>query len=121
MKKGLEQVPDEYKKIAEKLMTAFSPTLKAGNVDFAAGLIGPNSQGMYTFIIGGKVEKGLLIEKSIKEAVKLLPDQFQEYVGFDAEEVAGTKIHAVKIKDFLLPRRRKCLAIMTSGLLFATI
>jgi hypothetical protein len=101
--------PDAAKRdVARKIYEALSSTIKAGEVELAGGLLGPNSAGKFTFAAGVKVIDADRIEKLIRRLVPQIPDEStRKLFAFDAETVEGVKVHRVAPK--LDPEARRML------------
>ncbi|MCE9567802.1 MAG: hypothetical protein K8U57_37865 [Planctomycetes bacterium] len=95
----VKDLPDEQKPIIERVLKTLAPTLKAGEVDFAVALNGPNSKGAHTLIGAVGVKGGKDIEKLIKDLVK----DFGPFLGdaakfqFDVETVGSFKVHTITV------------------------
>ncbi|MBA4187859.1 MAG: hypothetical protein C0467_07560 [Planctomycetaceae bacterium] len=96
----LKDVPEEQKPILERILKTLAPTLKAGELDVAAALNGPDSKGQHTLIAAIGVKNGKEIEKLVKDLVK----DFGPFLGdaakfdFDVETIGAFKLHTVTIE-----------------------
>jgi hypothetical protein len=82
--------------LAKKVFAVLGPTLKAGRLDVAAGLRGPDASGHYTGFACVKVKDSSSIEQLAKELAPMLPEKARPALQFDAETISGMKVHAVK-------------------------
>jgi hypothetical protein len=95
-------VPGDIMTKAEPLVKAIMPTIKAGELDLGASLIGPNKDDKYTAIIGLKVVDGKKLESAIKDAVKELPPEVSGMIKLDDGSLpGGAKLHRATIADVL--------------------
>jgi hypothetical protein len=96
-------VPGEFQTKAEPLIKALLPTVKAGEIDLGATLLGPNKDDKYTLLVGLKVIDGKKIETAVKDTVKKeAPPEIAGMVQWDAEKLAGgAMLHVVKVADQL--------------------
>ncbi|HKA06850.1 MAG TPA: hypothetical protein VKD71_06295 [Gemmataceae bacterium] len=94
-------IPGEFQAKAEPLIKALLPTVKAGELDLGAAMIGPDKDEKYTFLIGIKVVDGKKIEGAIKDIVKKeLPPEIAGVFQLDADKLSGgASLHVVKIAD----------------------
>src|SRR4029077_19561586 len=93
----LAKEKDPIKKaLAEKLLNAVSPTLKAGELDILVGLRGPDSAGHYSAVVGLKVQDGKAIEQTLKDLIAQLPPPPEGVkIQLDAEKLAGVGLHKI--------------------------
>jgi hypothetical protein len=99
MKKNAEKTPDKtHRELVEKFTKAIMPTIRAGELDTAFDLRGPNKKGIYTLLVAGGVEKGSDLESTLREIVKTVP-QLEDLIKLDQDKAAGTAIHAINIPD----------------------
>src|SRR5262249_25071977 len=61
-------------KLMKMAFDAISPTLKAGEIDAGAAVIGPDKDGHFTIIGGAKVVKGTKMDEAIREIHQQLPE-----------------------------------------------
>jgi hypothetical protein len=79
------------------MSTAFDavmPTLKAGELDWSFNLLGPDSDGLYTFVGGVKVREGRRLENVFRQAP---PRDPATEVSFDVDKVGRIGIHRVTL------------------------
>jgi len=97
----VKDLPDEQKPIIERVLKTLAPTLKAGELDVAVALNGPNNKGHHTLIGAVGVKGGKDIEKLVKDFAKdfgpLLGDAVK--FEFDVETVGSFKLHSILIRD----------------------
>jgi len=105
------KVPGEIQTKAEPLLKALLPTVKAGELDLGAAMVGPDKDEKYTFLAGLKVVDGKKIEEVMKDTVKKeLPPEIAALFQFDAEKLSGgTMLHAVKVADQIDEKGQKIL------------
>jgi hypothetical protein len=100
-KKEQERQKDAMKKtLAQRVFDAVSPTLKAGEFDLFAGLIGPNADGKYTLAGGIKIKDSERVEQLVRDLVPIIPDpKAKEAIALDAETLDGVKVHKITAYD----------------------
>jgi hypothetical protein len=95
----LKGVGEQEKPIVEKILNTIAPTLKAGDLDVAFALTGPDAKGRYAVVAAGQVKKGKDVEKLVKD----LAAQFGPMAGdaikfdFDVEKIGDFNLHSVTI------------------------
>lgn len=84
---------DNEKALAERVLKTIAPTLKAGELDGALALNGPNPRGQYTVIGAVGVKDGKEIEKLVKDFAPFLGDagKFE----FDVAKVGPFNLHTI--------------------------
>lgn len=88
---------DGDKEFARRLTDAAKPTLKAGELDTAASLLGPDASGRHTLLVALAVKNGKELEKLAKDAAPHVPASEAEFT-FDVEKVGGFTLHKIEIK-----------------------
>jgi hypothetical protein len=113
-------VPGEIQTKIEPLIKALLPTVKAGELDFAAAMIGPDKDNLYTVVAALKVVEGKKIETTLKDlAKKELPPEVSAMIVFDAEKLTGgASLHTVKLSEHLDEQGRKILGKSDLHLMF---
>ena len=95
-------IPGEILTKAEPLIKALTPTLKAGELDLGAALVGPGKDDKYTLVAGIKVVDGKKLEGVVKETIKELPPEASGLFKMDEESLSGgAKLHRVAVADHL--------------------
>ena len=97
----VKDAPDEQRELIKKAVDALGPTLKAGELDAAAGLVGPDSKGRYQVVGAFAVREGKQIEKLLKDLVKQFGGLVENEVEFkfDVETVGDFTLHRIDIKN----------------------
>jgi hypothetical protein len=95
VEQGLKDAGDRG--AAQKVFDAIVPTLKAGELDAAAALTGPNAKGHYGAIAAVAVKDGGQIVKVLKEFAGFIPADAAEF-SFDVEKVGKFALHKVALK-----------------------
>jgi hypothetical protein len=96
-------IPGEFQTKAEPLIKALLPTVKAGEIDLGATLIGPSKDDKYTLLVGLKLTEGKKVEAALKDTVKQeVPPEIAGLIQWDAEKLgSGGSLHVVKVGDHL--------------------
>jgi hypothetical protein len=95
--KALEDVGDKtHKELAEKVVKALAPSLKAAALDAGLTLEG-SSAGKYVAVFGLRVADGSAIEKVVKDLHKELPAGERDKVKLDFDKAGSVAIHRVEV------------------------
>jgi hypothetical protein len=93
----LKKTPDNDKPAVERVLNTIAPTLKAGELDAALALTGPDSKGNHTLVGATAVKKGKDIEKLLKDFAPHL-GQVADF-DFDVDTVGSFALHKISFKD----------------------
>jgi hypothetical protein len=98
---AVKDAPADAEQVAKDLVAAISPTLKAGELDAAAALVGPDAKGRYQLIGAVAVKDGKKIETFAKDTVKQFGQFIEEgaTIKFDVETVGDFKLHRIDLKN----------------------
>jgi hypothetical protein len=88
-------------KIAESLL----PSLREGEIDFAAMLSGPGAGDRYGIVAGLRLKDAGNVEKAFRDGVKALPQPLQGMFKLDAATVGGAKAHQIIIPPLPEPAK----------------
>lgn len=107
---------------AQKVFDALTPTIKAGELDAAAAMTGPDAKGNYGVIAAVMLKDGDGIVKLVKEFAGFIPADAVE-ITFDVEKVGKFSLHKVDVKvadeDFTKVFGTKVVWLATSDDCFA--
>jgi hypothetical protein len=97
----VKKAPPEHEEVVKQIVAALSPTLKAGELDKATELVGPDSKGHYRLLGASAVKKGKGIEKLLKGLVDQFGAAVEGFVGFkfDVETVGDFTLHRIELKQ----------------------
>ena len=96
----IKEETDQVKQALMKpALEKIAPTLKAGKIDIAMSMHGPNKDGHYTIVMGVRVEDGLGIESFVRDAIKNLPENERKNVKVDMAKVGSANIHEINLGD----------------------
>lgn len=100
LKEAIKDVPADQKELAEAAIAAITPTLKAGELDGAIGMHGPDAKGRYQLVGALAVKEGKKIETFVKDTVKAFGAFVENDVefSFDLETIGDFKLHKIVIK-----------------------
>lgn len=100
LKEALKEAKGDQEELAKGAIEAFGPTLKAGELDAAVGLHGPDAKGRYQLVGALAVKDGKKIEDFVKDVVKKFGPFVENDVEFklDVETVGDFNLHKVVIK-----------------------
>jgi hypothetical protein len=98
---AVKKAPADQEELAKSAVAALAPSLKAGDLDAAGALIGPDAKGRYQAIGAFAVKEGKGIEKLLKELVKQFGPFIEQAVEFkfDVETVGDYSLHQINIKE----------------------
>jgi len=99
--KGLMMAPNDARDLITPIIKAALPTFKAGEIDLAGVLLGPDAENHFTLVTSGKVVGGKDLEKAIKDAVAKAPAEVKDVIEIDADTVGDFKLHRLKVSDKL--------------------
>jgi len=89
--KGTDQVA------ARRVLDTLAPTLKAGELDFAAALAGPDAKGRHALLVAAAVKDGQAIAKLAKDFAPFAGDNAE--FTFDVEKVGAFALHKIVVKN----------------------
>ncbi|MCI0705136.1 MAG: hypothetical protein L0241_29095 [Planctomycetia bacterium] len=84
---------DWFKQLAD----AIEPSLKAGELDAAASLIGPDAKGRYQLIAALGVKDGKKIEKFVKDLAPFIGEAGE--FTFDIEKIGDFALHRIDLRN----------------------
>jgi hypothetical protein len=97
---GLKELPQGvpvWGALAAQAGNALLPTLREGNIDFAAGLRGPGNGERYAIVAGLRLKDGTAVGASFRAAVQGLPKDIQDNIILDVMTVDGIKVHQIRL------------------------
>jgi hypothetical protein len=96
----LKKAPGDQEAVVKEIIEAVSPALKAGELDAAAALLGPDSKGRYQLLNAAAVKEGKGIEKLLKGLVKQYGQFIEGFVTFkfDEAKVGEFALHRIDLK-----------------------
>jgi hypothetical protein len=92
-----KQAKPEERTMVGRVLTTLAPTIKAGELDAAATLTGPDAKGRYSLLVASAVKDGARIEELAKEVSKFAPADQVEFT-FDVAKGGRFTLHKVEIK-----------------------
>jgi hypothetical protein len=93
-----KQAKAEERGLIGRVVTAVAPTLKAGELDAAVSLTGPDAKGRYGLLAAVTVKDGKGIEKLARDFAPMIPADAAE-VTFDVAKAGRFGIHKVELKQ----------------------
>lgn len=98
---ALKQAPADQEEVLKALVAAVSPTLKSGELDAAASLVGPNAKGQVQLISALGVKDGKGIEAFVKKVIADYGAFIGDFVEFkfDVEKIGGFNLHKIELKQ----------------------
>ncbi len=98
---AVKNAPDDQgREVLKQLVAAVGPTLKAGELDAAASLAGPDAKGHYQLLAALAVKDGKAIEKFVKKVDEDYGAPLADFVTFkfDVETVGDFALHRIEVK-----------------------
>jgi hypothetical protein len=108
---------DTRREQTEKLLKALSETVKAGELDAALVLRGPDKDNHYTVVAGAKLVQGEAVAAAVLNVVQNLPEKEAARVKLNVEQAAGVQIHRLEDPSNLTEGTRQILG--SSAIYFA--
>ncbi len=93
----LKKAPADQEQLVKQLIDAVGPTLKAGELDIAASLTGPNAKGHYGVMAAFTVAEGKKIEQLVKD-VSVFAGGAADFT-FDSAKVGDFNLHKIDVKQ----------------------
>jgi hypothetical protein len=106
MREALTREKDK-RQLLELIFKAASPTLKAGELDAAMEIRGPQANGFFTGVVGFGVKEGSEVEKALRALVKELPPQLSNGITFDVAKAGEVSIHQLNVDPAMVDREVK--------------
>lgn len=94
----VKQVGQNERELVKRVLGTLTPTLKAGELDAAVSVSGPDAKGRYVLLGAAAIKGGKEIEKLAKDLATLIPGNAGEFT-FDAEKVGAFSLHKIEIKQ----------------------
>ena len=91
----MEGIPEKLKPVVDEAAKGFVRSAKAGNLDAAFALVGPDKAGKFTFLAGLSFDDPSGVEKALREAAK--DSELAKGFEFDAAKAGGVSIHKVPL------------------------
>ncbi|MCS6850852.1 MAG: hypothetical protein NZ700_06750, partial [Gemmataceae bacterium] len=88
----------KQREAAEKFLEALMPTFKAGEIDIALAIRGPDKNNLYSLVMAAGLKDGTPVERAVRDLVPMLNRGDREQLTLDAVSVAGTKVHRIDQK-----------------------
>ena len=82
---------------ARRVIEPLAATAKAGNLDFAATLSGPDAKGKYAVLAAVVVKDAKELEKVAKDFAAMIPAEAVD-ISFDVEKIGAFALHKVEVK-----------------------
>lgn len=83
---------------AEKVFDALTPTLKAGELDYAVAMTGPDAKGKHALMVAVGAKDAKEIEKVLKEFAPFIPEDAVKPT-FDVETIGAFTLHKIEAKQ----------------------
>jgi hypothetical protein len=93
----VKQAGENEKEPIKRVLDTIAPTLKAGELDAAAALLGPDAKGRHTLLAAAAIKDGKEIEKLLKDFAPFL--QGGADFDFDVDTIGAFKLHKITIGE----------------------
>ncbi|MBI3410015.1 MAG: hypothetical protein HY040_16870 [Planctomycetes bacterium] len=102
MTSALAGIREEKKKSqAESVFKALAPTFRAGEIDGAVALNGPNDNKTYTFVAAAKLRDGDKLAQTLRDLANdvlgALPDRERDKIKLNFDSAGSVKIHRLEL------------------------
>jgi hypothetical protein len=94
---ALKKVDEPAQDAVERVLRTLTPTAKAGELDAAAGLFGPDAKGRHTLLLAAAVKNGKEIEKLARDFAVFAGGHAD--ITFDVEKIGDFSLHKVVLSD----------------------
>jgi len=92
---AVKKAGDNEREAIERALKTLAPTAKAGELDAAAALLGPDDKGRHTLLAAAAIKDGKEIEKLLKDFAPFL--QGGADFDFDVDTIGAFKLHKITI------------------------
>jgi hypothetical protein len=89
------QKDENARRLLAKVLHSLTPTVKAGVLDAGLDVRGPGAGGLYTFVLGARVQDGAGIDKALHQVFEQIPEDQRGGVKLDVAKVNGVSIHSL--------------------------
>ncbi|MFO0881226.1 MAG: hypothetical protein U0840_28215 [Gemmataceae bacterium] len=93
--KATENLDPGARELLTPLIDSLKPSATAGKFDLGLDMRGPGKKGKYTLVLSAQLEKGLAIEKALKELVSKMPEDQTQALKTDFAKEGDVNIHRV--------------------------
>jgi len=97
----------EVRDAVAELFKTLGRTVDDGNLDLAASLRGPDKNEQYTAVGAFSLKDPAALEKSLKAAIKIAPNEVAGMIKFDAFKVGAINVHEIAVGEMLPPEAQK--------------
>ena len=97
-------VPKKVKPVANEVLQGLLRTVKSGDFDIAAAVIGPDAKGKFGASIGLSFEDPTGLEKELRKLHNSEPEENKKLVTLDVAKVGDVSIHNAILRTFAIPQ-----------------
>ena len=94
-----EQVPPPGHTAFDEAIVGLTKTVKTGEFDVAAALLGPDKDGHYTSVLAVAYEDGPALEQALRGMLKAMPPERQKPFTLDVAKAAGLAVHTYNVPE----------------------
>ena len=95
--------PELVKELFSEPFKGLARTVKTGQFDIGAAVVGPDKDGHFNFAAGMSYEDTSKLEKLLREFLKLMPESQRKHIKLDVAKVGEVNVHEVR-QEILPPR-----------------
>ena len=123
-KRAKENEPEYAKASVEELWKGLIRSAKAGDIDIAASLTGPDAAGTRTAIVAVSFDDTAALDKAVRKMVMDGPEEIRKLVKFDVAKVNNVSIHEAEFSGVVPPEGKAvfgdkavlCVALAPKGI-----
>lgn len=100
---GQKDAPELIKDLFSEPFKGLARTVKTGEFDIGAAVVGPDKDGHFNFAFGMSYEDTSNLDKLLRDFLKLLPESQRKHIKLDVAKVGTVNIHEVR-QEIIPPR-----------------
>ncbi len=93
------EIPEAFQPLVKQALKGLTGSVKAGKLDAAVALVGPNKDGKFTFMVGLSMDETAALEKVARATVKA--SEFAKEFEFDVVKVGDVGVHKIPFARLL--------------------
>jgi len=106
-KEGLNTAPPPATATLEELVKGIARTLRSGELDFGAGIAGPDKDSHYRVQLGLSFDNPAALEKELRGLYKNAPPAVKTLLKLDAAKIGDLNVHVARLGPALPPEAQR--------------
>ncbi|HVK17241.1 MAG TPA: hypothetical protein VM533_09855 [Fimbriiglobus sp.] len=106
-KSAAQEVPQEYQAAADEALAGLARSVKSGEFDLGAALIGPDKDGTFTVVAGVSFDDPAKLEKELRALHAKAPEEVRKQIKLDAAKAGDVSVHQIEAGPMLPPEAQK--------------